>query len=182
MKTTTINCDYCGSSFERYIHEVKRSQKRGLRQYCSTTCAGKARSANRIEPKSNVECALCGKSFYKNRTKQAGSVHGIYFCCREHKDRAQKLGGIEAIMPPHYGTSKNGDAKTYRRVAAEHHPKVCVGCGYSAIPEILEVHHKDRDRSNVDPHNLEWRCGRCHDEHHFLTRTGRWTPSNVPPS
>jgi len=173
MKTTTIYCDFCQLPFDRPTNEVNRSRRRGLKQYCDLNCAGNARSAKpKIKHEPNVTCALCGIAFYKRPSHMINSVHGIYFCCRQHKDEAQRIGGIQDIMPPHYG--EGSTASAYKRVATEHHPKICVGCGYDTIPEILEVHHKDGDRSNADPDNLEWRCGRCHDEHHFLDHTGKW--------
>ena len=176
MKTITLNCAFCELPFERATNEANRSRRQGRKQYCSPACSGKARSAEpRIQHEPNVICALCQTPFYKKSSDLINSVHGIYFCCRAHKDKAQRIGGIKEIMPPHYGTGNGIDSKTYRKVARKHHPQVCVGCGYDNIPEILHVHHKDGHRSNIDPSNLEWRCGRCHDEWHYLTHTGKWS-------
>lgn len=35
-------------------------------------------------------------------------------------------------------------------------------CGYKEEPRILEVHHKDENRSNNDIHNLCILCPNCH--------------------
>ena len=172
---TTINCDLCGSPFQRVTTEVHRSKRRGRGQYCSRVCSGKARTEQpRIQHAPNVECALCQTPFYKRPSHLINSVHGIYFCCRAHKDEAQRLGGITTIQPPHYGTGQSCNTD-YRAIARRHHPIRCVGCGYNKVPEILLVHHIDCDRTNNDPANLEWRCGRCHDLIHFQTKTGKWS-------
>lgn len=52
---------------------------------------------------SNVSCAQCGVLFHKTPSKQKKSRSGLFFCCRECKDKAQRIGGIKAIRPAHYG-------------------------------------------------------------------------------
>jgi hypothetical protein len=47
-------------------------------------------------------------------------------------------------------------------------------CGYNRCVGILEVHHKNRDRSDNRLENLEVLCPTCHYEEHFLTGTGKW--------
>jgi 5-methylcytosine-specific restriction endonuclease McrA len=46
--------------------------------------------------------------------------------------------------------------------------KLCNRCGYSAMPEILDVHHRDRDRTNNEPENLEVLCPNCHAIEHRI--------------
>ena len=71
--------------------------------------AGLLSDANKIEKKPNVECAKCGKEFYKNESKKKNSKSGLFFCTRTCKDSAQTIGngGIKKIMPPHYGNGNN---------------------------------------------------------------------------
>jgi hypothetical protein len=45
--------------------------------------------------------------------------------------------------------------------------KVCERCSYDKY-EILQVHHKDRNRNNNELENLELICPNCHYEDHFL--------------
>ncbi len=45
--------------------------------------------------------------------------------------------------------------------------KICERCGYSKY-EILQVHHKDKNRENNRFDNLELICPNCHYEQHFL--------------
>ena len=47
----------------------------------------------------------------------------------------------------------------------------CERCSY-AKPEILQVHHKDRDRSHNELSNLEIICPNCHYEEHLLEKDG----------
>ena len=45
--------------------------------------------------------------------------------------------------------------------------KQCEKCEYK-VYEVLQVHHKDRNRNNNDMNNLELICPNCHAEEHFL--------------
>lgn len=51
----------------------------------------------------------------------------------------------------------------YRSKALEAYGAVCNDCGDT---DTLEVHHKDRDRSNNSLSNLEVLCRACHVERH----------------
>lgn len=75
------------------------------------------------------------------------------------------------VNNPNY---KNGSGTNYRFRAFLHKEKKCEKCGWSEYPEILEVHHRDRDRSNNDLENLEVLCPTCHEIEHFLNKDGKW--------
>jgi len=46
---------------------------------------------------------------------------------------------------------------------------VCERCRYSRY-EILQVHHKNRDRNDNNIDNLELICPNCHYEEHLLEK------------
>jgi Zn finger protein HypA/HybF involved in hydrogenase expression len=46
----------------------------------------------------------------------------------------------------------------------------CERCGYSKI-QILQVHHKDKNRGNNDLDSLELICPNCHYEQHYLEKS-----------
>ena len=50
----------------------------------------------------------------------------------------------------------------------------CGSCGYDEHVEILEIHHKDRDRKNNSITNLELLCPNCHTWHHLQEGTGQF--------
>jgi 5-methylcytosine-specific restriction endonuclease McrA len=43
----------------------------------------------------------------------------------------------------------------------------CNRCGFAEYPLILGVHHKDRNRDNNQPKNLEILCPNCHSIEHM---------------
>ena len=49
----------------------------------------------------------------------------------------------------------------------ENRGKKCERCNYEKY-EILQVHHKDRNKNNNELNNLELICPNCHYEEHFL--------------
>jgi HNH endonuclease len=51
------------------------------------------------------------------------------------------------------------DPKTYRKNLQS----ICERCGST---RFLLIHHKDENRSNNEPGNLETLCKRCHQLHH----------------
>lgn len=154
-----------------------RYLNRGQGQFCSQSCANSQINSNRHSRarSPNVQCAYCGVEFYKSESKKKNSKSGLHFCCRDHKDRAQRIGGIAAIQPKHYGKSNKYN---YRDLAFRNYPALCARCGYSKHPEVLEVNHIDCDRSNNNLSNLEILCPTCHKEYHFTTKTGNWSKHN----
>lgn len=170
MKTVTKTCLNCNTEFEALLREVKR----GNGKFCCRSCSSKYAARQRAEAKPlNCECAYCGKKFYRNPTKKRASKSGLYFCCREHKDLAQRLeAGITEIQPDHYGSESS---RSYRKKAFRILPSRCNRCGYSEVPEVLQVHHIDRDRSNNQVENLEILCPTCHEVEHFQAGDGRWS-------
>lgn len=157
---TKITCLHCQK--ETYVET--REVKRGNGKFCGRPCSAQHRAANLTPPEPNVKCAFCSKEFYKNTSKQTGSKSQLYFCCRGHKDEAQRIGGIEAIQPDHYGRISEN---TYRRIAFAIKPKKCERCGYAAHEAAIVVHHIDRNRSNNDISNLEILCANCHAIEHY---------------
>lgn len=163
MKTISKQCPTCLKLFNAPLKEINR----GFGKYCTVKCV-KRRTKKVSIP--NVICAYCQGSFYKSTSKQKGSKSNLFFCCRNHKDLAQRIGGIEAIQPNHYN---NGEGKnSYRNIAFEHYPKVCNRCSFDKYSEILIVHHRDRNRSNNVVSNLEVLCPNCHALEHYLAKDG----------
>ena len=52
----------------------------------------------------------------------------------------------------------------------EERGKKCEKCNYSKY-QILEVHHKNRNRMNNELKNLELICPNCHAEEHLLEKS-----------
>lgn len=169
MNYVSKECENCQVQFQteqRYIN-------RGHGKFCSRACSGHYNGEQRRDSKEhNVACALdgCSVTFHKSPSKMLNSRSGIFFCSRAHKDEAQRIGGIRAIMPAHYGSSMTD----YRTKALRALPNICAKCGYDKYLEVLEVNHIDCDRSNNDISNLEILCPTCHSEFHFKTKTGCW--------
>jgi len=154
VKTKQRECEVCHTIFEAPLKEINRGNGR----FCSLSCS----SSRKKDLQPNVQCAYCDKYFYKNPSKQQLSKSGLFFCCREHKDLAQRIGGIKEIQPPHYG---EGYRSNYRLRAFNHLPNKCNRCELDDM-RILVVHHIDRDRSNNNINNLEILCPNCHALEH----------------
>lgn len=161
-----LNCKNCSKPFVAKPSDVKR----GYAKFCSRSCSGSSKK----EKLPNVTCAYCSMDFYKPQSKLK-SKNNIYFCSRQHKDIAQRIGGISAIHPPHYG--KKTPKFDYRSLAFRELPNECKYCGYNRYLPVLDVHHKDGNHSNNELSNLEIACPTCHTEQHYLTKTGRFTNS-----
>jgi 5-methylcytosine-specific restriction endonuclease McrA len=153
------SCLHCNKPF--YAPKHKR------RRFCSNSCA---------HPKQQrtLECALCHKLFERAKSSLPKSKSGFRFCSRPHKDQAQRIesgAALDAMRPDHYGAGES----VYREIAFRHHPKQCNRCGYNRYESVLRVHHKDRNRANSAPENLEILCPTCHEEEHFLAGDGLYS-------
>ena len=152
----------CEKNFEADIRE----HKRGNALFCSLSCSSKRERKEKIP---NLSCSFCDKEFYRPKSK-IKSKSGFYFCCREHKDEAQKIeNNFKEMFPSHY----NKGESDYRKIAFKNKEKICERCGFDVF-EVLEVHHKDRNRLNNDSSNLEILCSNCHIYEHFLKKDGKF--------
>lgn len=164
----TRACNNCQEDYRAESRYLKRGQ--GL--FCSQSCSSKFFRAEEVSKKlPNVTCSFCNNNFYKAPSKIKQSKSGLFFCSRSHKDAAQRLGGIEEIMPNHYGTGKIPE---YRKKSFANLPNECAVCGWNEHPQVLEVNHKNLNRSDNSLENLELLCPTHHQVFHYLTKTGRY--------
>ena len=170
MKTIKKICAQCNKEFDASLKE----HNRGNAKYCSHTCSAIGASRSRtVSHEPNLVCAYCDKPFYRQLSHHSNSKSGLHFCCRDHKDLAQRIeSGFQEIQPPHYGTEAT--YFHYRKAALKVYEHKCTHCDYDSVLDILEVHHIDLDHNNNTLTNLCILCPTCHQEIHFLTKTGRY--------
>ncbi len=144
----------------------------------------------------NTKCAICQKGIYR-RPIEFSKNGGKFYCSQTcyglscHKEKpcviCKKLilSGLHRITCSRECSNINREGIKYRqgkpRDKAETFKLIkisllssrggkCERCGYSKR-EILQIHHKDRDRKNNDLNNLELICPNCHFEDHYLEKS-----------
>ena len=132
-------CEMCGASF------MVSSARADTAKFCSNACKGKAYAGR---GRTEFECQHCHKLFNAPKSTKRK------FCSRDCIGKASKL-----IWRPTFTAARNN---IIRSGGLER----CNRCGYSEHPEILGVHHKDRDHTNNTPDNLEVLCPICHSLEH----------------
>lgn len=132
-------CVECGDLF---THISSRANKA---KYCSPQCYHKA-----MHKKGSVQykCVHCGIAFLDSPSTKRK------YCSRACVNKANK-----ADWKPEFTTVR-------KKMLARGMLTKCVRCGYDKHPEILGVHHKDRNRKNNDLSNLEVLCPNCHSLEH----------------
>ena len=80
-------------------------------KFCSVKCAGNNKKIKREE----LLCAACLNSFSRLKSKCL-SKSGLYFCTKKCLDESKMIGGIESILPSHYGKAKQKEySKNYKK-------------------------------------------------------------------
>lgn len=140
--------------FSTKYENVKRDNRP---HHICPACKEDKANTNKIE----LLCDFCGKRFFRSPS-ELSQKSGFNFCCREHKDLAQRIdSGIEFadLRPSHYNPE---ESKNYRKKAFSNYPHLCLNCGWSEDEDILEVHHIDENRENNKIDNLMILCPTCH--------------------
>lgn len=151
-------CDVCDKMFNARIDQDCK--------YCSVSCKNTAR-----RNRDTVTCANCRVQFQKKVSSKSCSRSGLYFCTRKCKDEAQCIGGIEEIMPSHYG--KSSGREVHRFLIERTDNPCCVDCD-EPKRYFLVVHHIDGDTKNNSLGNLEIVCGKCHMKRHLKPTDSGW--------
>lgn len=140
----TAKCKICGKKF---IHISSRANKA---KYCSRTCYYKARVGS-----VKMKCAMCNNIVIRSPKHVLQVKHP---CC------SIKCRGL-LFRKTHPANATT--ARRFKKCRGE--LKHCERCGYKKYPEILVVHHKDRNKKNNRKHNLEVLCPNCHAIEHYAT-------------
>lgn len=145
-KPNTV-CKICGKSI--YRRPVLLRQSSG-RAFCSKYCFG-------IFCRREHPCVICGKPILGSLHKKTCSRvcanknrYGIHYKIGRPKDKAKTFPALKEKLLKIRG-------------------RKCERCSYS-IAEVLQIHHRDRNRGNNSLHNLEVLCPNCHFEEHLLLR------------
>lgn len=146
-----ISCSYCGKEVYKRPSHVEKYNK----NYCSIECRNKGNSKS-----IDIPCACCGKIMNRKNHEITASKTGRLFCS---KSCSVKISNNERGG---YGITQ------YRKQAFGKLVNKCDFCGYNKIIEILQVHHKDRNKNNNSIKNLQILCPNCHSEEHFKMKDG----------
>lgn len=156
-KPVTLHCNIHNIDFTVTAECFMRG-KNDIRANCPK-CSDEERYG---KDRAYVTCAYCGKEFHIPKSRLNKSKSGLYFCCREHKDAAQRIDSgkdFEIMRPKHYEADYSTN---YRQTAFRLYPHKCCVCGWDEDERILEVHHKDENHDNNNPDNLCIVCPICH--------------------
>lgn len=143
-RNPNTNCIVCKKATYRRPAELKRNEGR---VYCSMACYG-------LSCRKEAPCVICGKPILAGLNRKTCSRS----CANKHRV------GIQYKM-----NSPRDKVKSQRSIKIrllDQRGKVCEKCGYSKI-EILQVHHKNKNRNNNEFDNLELLCPNCHAEKHY---------------
>jgi hypothetical protein len=145
-RNPNTNCTACKKPIYKRPAEIKRGQV-----FCSLICYG-------ISQRKEIPCIVCGKLILSGLNKKTCSRscsntnrEGIKYKIGSPRDKVKSQQALKIKLLNARGTK-------------------CERCTYSK-PEILQVHHKNRDRSNNSLRNLELICPNCHYEEHFLEKS-----------
>ncbi len=119
--------------------------------FCSVACYG-------VSCRKENPCVVCGKMIL-------GGLHKI--TCSRSCSNINRA-GIKYHLGSPRDKVKSQKALKIRLVEAR--GNVCERCGYNKT-EILQVHHKDRNRNHNELGNLELICPNCHYEEHHLEKS-----------
>ena len=114
-------------------------------------------------------CLRCRKAFVPtgSNCKRCGPcrrAHHLESCkARWHTTYEKK--GYNQSGPRNNAWKGGSSPQYYQQVAFSAHGTDCLRCGK---PAVL-VHHKDGNRKNSQPNNLEVLCKRCHQLEHHCT-------------
>lgn len=147
-RNPNTKCIICHRPIYKRPFEI---QKNNGRVFCSIICYG-------ISCRKEKPCIICGKSILSSANKKTCSRS----CANKHRE------GIKYKINRPRDKVKSYQALKIRLLKIK--GKVCERCGYKKY-EILQIHHKDKNRLNNDINNLELICPNCHFEEHYLERS-----------
>jgi hypothetical protein len=147
-RNPNTHCVVCNKPIYKRPFEIQRNRGN---VYCDISCYGMA--CRKEKP-----CVVCGKLILSSANKKT--------CNRECANK-HRVGIKYKFNAP---KDKVKAYKTLKTRLIRIRGKTCERCQYDKH-EILQIHHKDSNRSNNNLDNLELICPNCHFEKHYLKKS-----------
>lgn len=180
-------CKHCGSQFAvRPSSNVK---------FCSIACFNQSpHRGSRAKTPMLLNCSGCGKEFKRHaghltqrycsvkcRDTKSEPPRRCKFCDREFTARRPTMLYCSRACGARnrFKGKQTYQVSTRAKAALMSDDPQCGRCGYHKVAGILQIHHKDRNKRNNTPENVELVCPNCHEEEHFAKSDGRYH-SNKP--
>lgn len=149
-----VACHLCKKLVYRRPYQI---QNNGGKAFCGPQCFG-------IFCRKEKSCIVCGTPILAGKNRQSCSRA----CANKYR------AGIKyKIGSPR---DKVKDPRALKLRLLDQRGPTCGRCGYSKV-EILQVHHRDRNRNHNELENLELICPNCHYEEHYLEKS--WLHASV---
>jgi len=160
-----LSCKTCNSTFwspKHMIQKVLKGRCASTLEFCSRSCQSKSLSKSILH-----KCKNCSSSVSVAKSRIKKSKTGLFFC-----NKSCAAIHNNATRPKLTPNKRAYRVKAFKALANE-----CNDCGYSKYMSVLQVHHKDKDRTNNKISNLEILCPTCHYERHYLESSGCYSNS-----
>jgi hypothetical protein len=145
IRNPNAECSICKVQVYRRPSQIQRNDGN---IFCSQKCYG-------IYCRKELPCLVCKKMILaglhkKTCSRSCSNIYrtGIKYKLGRPRDKAEEIRGIKIRLLKHRGEK-------------------CERCQYPK-KEILEVHHKNRNRKDNSDGNLEIICPNCHAMEHYL--------------
>jgi len=147
-RNPNTKCTICANPIYKRPQQIQLNKGR---VFCGQECYG-------VSCRKETPCTICGKLILASLNKKTCSRGcsntqriGIKYNCRSLQYKVKSQQALKTRLLKNKGTN-------------------CERCGYNKL-EILQVHHKNRDRTNNNLDNLELICPNCHYEEHYLEKS-----------
>jgi len=155
-----VECSFCGSD----CYRRKWFLEKGNNIFCSRKCESEYK-----KKKEKRECFKCGKKFERTFSELKKSKSGKNFCSQSCAISVTNKTAKAGSNHPNW----KGGGNDYRSIAKKNLDMTkCKRCNWNEVPQILQVHHIDRNRKNSDINNLEVLCPNCHTVEHYNAKDG----------
>ncbi len=144
----TLTCCNCGCEFTRKSSSIPKSG----RVFCSVVCNGISNRKRIIS-----KCIVCNKLVERSISRMFRYLNKKTFCSKNCEGVWQSENQLYENAPGY----KSG-ISVYRKLALSQYGAKCQSCGYCQDIRLIEVHHKNGDRSNNTIENLSVLCFWCH--------------------
>ena len=147
-RNPNIECVICKTPIYRRPSQIENSKGK---VFCSMGCYG-------LSSRREIPCKVCGKLILAGLNKKT---------CSRSCANIQRAGIKYKINSPR---SKVKSQQALKIRLIEKRGKKCERCDYNKY-QILQVHHKNRNKQDNDLDNLLLICPNCHAEEHLLEKS-----------